>query len=334
MAKMAIARLWLRPFREVLSAVDAFLESKQALATRWAGRHTAGVMKQQQPSCRTLSYIRSACLAALLLSLPAGLRAQNPWERLPPTPNLPKPARSGTAPVDGIRLWYAVYGHGAPVILLHGGLANSNYWGLQIPALAAHFEVIAVDSRGHGRSTWDGGPISYHLMASDVLALMDALHISKTAVVGWSDGGILGLDIAIHYPQRLSKLFAFGANSSLAGVRSSEGSATFAAYVSRTRTEYRQLSPTPEQFNAFHEQLSKMWDSEPDFSDAQLRSITVPTWIVDGDRDEIIKRDDTDHMAGVIPGAGELILPRASHFAFLQDPKQFNDALLHFLLTE
>jgi len=75
-----------------------------------------------------------------------------------------------------------------------------------------------------------------------------------------------------------------------------------------------------------------MWNSEPHFTDEQLRSITVSTWIVDGDRDEIIKREDTDHMANLIPGAGELILPRASHFASLQDPQQFNEALLHFLI--
>jgi pimeloyl-ACP methyl ester carboxylesterase len=257
--------------------------------------------------------------------------AQNPWERLPATPALPKPERSGIASVNGIRMWYAVFGHGSPVILLHGGLASSNYWGLQIPALAPHFEVIVVDSRGHGRSTRNGEPITYHLMASDVLALMDALNISKAAMVGWSDGAIIGLDIAIHHPERLTRLFAFGANSNLAGVKSSEGNPVFAAYVSRTREEYAKLSPAPGEFNAFHQQLEKMWDAEPHFSDAQLRSITVPTWIVDGDRDEIIKREDTDHMANLIPAAGELILPRTSHFAFLQDPKQFNEALLRFL---
>ena len=228
-------------------------------------------------------------------------------------------------------MWYAVFGHGSPVILLHGGLANSNYWGLQIPALAPHFEVIVVDSRGHGRSTRDGEPITYHLMAMDVLALMDALHIPKAALVGWSDGAIIGLDIAIHHPERLTKLFAFGANSNLSGVKSSEGNAMFAAYQNRTREEYRKLSPAPAEFNGFLDQLNKMWTTEPNFTDAQLRGITTPTWIVDGDRDEIIKREDTDHMAAVIPGAGELILPRTSHFAFLQDPEQFNAALLHFL---
>jgi len=268
-------------------------------------------------------------LIALAGVLP--VHAQNPWELLPDTPALPKPDRSGMVPVNGIRLWYAAYGHGAPVILLHGGLANSNYWGLQIPALAPHYEVIVVDSRGHGRSTRNAEPITYHQMASDVLALMDALHIPKAAVVGWSDGAIIGLDIAIHHPERLTRLFAFGANSDPSGVKDPSGSPTFATYVSRTTEEYRKLSPTPTEFSAFHEQLNKMWDTEPHFSDAQLRGITVPTWIVDGDRDEIIKREDTDHMASLIAGAGELILPRTSHFAFLQAPQQFNQALLHFL---
>jgi pimeloyl-ACP methyl ester carboxylesterase len=272
----------------------------------------------------------------LLLTALAGLLpalAQHPWERLPATPAFPKPERSGTVPVNGVRLWYAVFGHGSAVILLHGGLANSNYWGLQIPALAPHFEVIVVDSRGHGRSSWNGQPITYHLMASDVIAVMNALYIPKAALVGWSDGAIIGLNIAIHHPERLTRLFAFGANSNFAGVKSAEGSATFAEYDARTREEYRMISATPSDFDRFSEAMSKMWDTEPDFSDAQLRSISVPTWIVDGDRDEIIRREDTDRMARLIPGARELILPRTSHFAFLQDPKQFNEALLQFLLN-
>src|ERR1019366_9564256 len=116
------------------------------------------------------------------------------------------------------------------------------------------------------------------------------------AVVGWSDGASIGLDIAIHHPERLTRLFAVGANSDPSGVKSSAGSPTFAAYVSRTTEEFKKLSPAPTEFNAFHEQLNRMWDTEPNFSDAQLRGITVPTWIVDGDRDEIIKRENTDHM--------------------------------------
>ncbi len=157
-------------------------------------------------------------LFAGMMAIALWAYSQNPWERLPPTPALPKPDHTAVVPVNGVRLWYALYGHGAPVILVHGGLGNSNYWGLQIPALVAHYQVIALDSRGHGRSTWDGKSISYHQMAEDVIGLMDALHLSKVAVVGWSDGAIIGLDLAIHHPDRLTRLFAYGAIKILKGL--------------------------------------------------------------------------------------------------------------------
>ena len=256
---------------------------------------------------------------------------QDPWDRLPSTPTLPKPEQSGVAAVNGIRLWYAVFGHGDPVILVHGGLANSDYWGLQIPVLARRYQVIVLDSRGHGRSTRTAAPIGYDAMAADVLALMDTLHIGKAALVGWSDGAIIGLDIAIHHPERLTKLFAFAANSDPSGVKDVDKSPVFTAYIDRASREYAKLSPTPMQFKAFLDNISRMWASEPHFTDEQLRGIKVPTWIVDADHDEAIKREDTDHMASLIPGAGELILPAVSHFAFLQDPGMFNEALMRFL---
>jgi pimeloyl-ACP methyl ester carboxylesterase len=257
--------------------------------------------------------------------------AEPPWERLPPTPALPKPDRTDVAPVNGIRLWFATYGHGDAVILVHGGLANSSYWGLQIPVLARHCQVIVLDSRGHGRSTRTDVPIGYDLMSSDVLALMDFLHIRQAALVGWSDGAIIGLDIAIHHPERLTRLFAFAANSDPSGVKDVDNSPVFVAYEARASREYARLSPMPGQFRGFLDNISKMWASEPHFTDAELRGIRTPTWIVDADHDEAIKRENTDHMAALIPGAGELILPAVSHFAFLQDPALFNAALLRFL---
>ncbi|MGB6089519.1 MAG: alpha/beta fold hydrolase, partial [Candidatus Binataceae bacterium] len=101
-------------------------------------------------------FIALLILAALAVAQSAG--AQYPWMRLPPTPILPTPEAAGIASVNGIHLWYAEFGHGAPVILVHGGLANSDYWGLQVPVLAAHYHVIVLDSRGHGRSTRSGAP--------------------------------------------------------------------------------------------------------------------------------------------------------------------------------
>jgi pimeloyl-ACP methyl ester carboxylesterase len=275
------------------------------------------------------SLILLVVFAALAVARPAC--AQPRWMRLPPTPVLPKVETSGLAPVNGIRLWYAEFGHGAPVILVHGGLANSDYWGLQVAALSAYYHVIVLDSRGHGRSTRIDAPIGYDLMSSDVLALMDYLHIRKAALIGWSDGAIIGLDIAIHHPDRLTRLFAFAANSDPSGVKDVSKSPVFTSYIERAANEYSRLSPTPTGFDAFRANIEHMWATEPHFTDDQLRHIEVPTWIVDADRDEAINRENTDHMAAMIPGSGELILPGVSHFAFLQDPVMFNDALLHFL---
>jgi pimeloyl-ACP methyl ester carboxylesterase len=261
----------------------------------------------------------------------AAAGAEQQWLTLPPTPSLPKPAQSGYAPVNGIRIWYATFGRGAPVLLLHGGLANSNYWGNQIPALARSYRVIVMDSRGHGRSTHDDRPYGYDLMASDVLGLMDFLKLPKAAVVGWSDGAIFGLDIAIHHPERLTKLFAFAANSDPSGVADIAHSTVFNAYIARAEKEYEALSPTKGQYKSFLDQISKMWETQPNFTAEQLRGITVPTWIVDADHDEAIKRENTEFMANEIPDAGLLLQPQVSHFSFLQDPRQFTADVLHFL---
>src|SRR5208282_4258998 len=276
---------------------------------------------------------RICCLLIVLLMLAAAPRAgaQYPWMVLPATPTLPKPETSGIAPVNGIRLWYAEFGHGEPVIMVHGGLANSNYWGLQVAALAPHYHVIVLDSRGHGRSSRTEAPIGYDLMSSDVLGLMDYLHIRRAALIGWSDGAIIGLDIAIHHPERLTRLFAFAANSDPSGVKDISKSAVFNAYIARAEKEYQALSPTPDQYKAFLDQISKMWETQPHFTAEQLQGITVPIWIVDADRDEAIKRENTEFMANAIPNAGLLLEPQVSHFSFLQDPGQFTSDVLHFL---
>ena len=277
--------------------------------------------------------LRHVLALVLLLATAFGTRAfaEDQWMTLPPTPTLPKASASGYAPVNGVKIWYAEFGKGKPVILLHGGLGNSNYWGLQVPALAKKYRVIVMDSRGHGRSTRDAQPYGYDLMASDVVGLMDQLKIKKAAIVGWSDGAILGLDIAIHHPERLTKLFAFAANSDPSGVADISQSKVFNDYIARTEKEYAKLSATPTEFGAFVDQIGKMWASQPNFTKEQLNGIKTPTWIVDADHDEAIKRENTEFMAAQIPGAGLLIQPEVSHFSFLQDPKQFNDEVLHFL---
>ena len=144
------------------------------------------------------------------------------------------------------------------------------------------------------------------------------------------DRAIIGLDIAIHRPEWLTGCLRCGTFRSFRVKGAVDKSPVFTAYISRAAGGTK-FSPTPTQFKAFLDDISRMWASEPHFTAAELRGITVPTWIVDADHDEAIKRENTDYMASLIPGAGELILPGVSHFAFLQDPAMFNAALLRFL---
>jgi pimeloyl-ACP methyl ester carboxylesterase len=273
----------------------------------------------------------SLIVSFLLLAFAAAAKAEPQWLTLPATPSLPAATNSGYAPVNGIKIWYATFGRGAPVVLLHGGLANSNYFGILVRSLKAHYRVIVMDSRGHGRSSRDAKPYGYDLMASDVLALMDYLKIPKAALVGWSDGAIIGLDIALHHPERLSKLFAFAANSDPSAVKDVEKDPVFSAFIARARSEYKTLSPTPTEYDAFLKQITRMWETQPHWTAADLGGIKVPTWIVDADHDEAIKRENTLFMADSIPGSGLLLLPQVSHFAFLQDPAEFNASVGHFL---
>ena len=271
-------------------------------------------------------------LAVMVLGLcSSGLATVPRWKQLPTPAPMPRATASGYARLNGIQLYYAVYGHGQPVVLLHGGLGNSDYWGNQVSALARHAAVVVIDSRGHGRSTRNAQPYSYELMSSDVLGVMDQLRIRRARLIGWSDGGIVGLVLAIHHPERLSGVFAFGANSDPSGANPDVGhNATFNTYIARTESDYRRLSKTPGDFNGFLTAISTMWANEPHIT-GQLKTIRVPVTIADGQYDEAILRQHTVMMSKAIPGARLVILPGVSHFAMLQNPQEFNLALETFL---
>jgi pimeloyl-ACP methyl ester carboxylesterase len=266
------------------------------------------------------------------LIVPVTTYADEIWRTLPKPPAMPKPIVSGMAPVNGIQMYYAIYGEGEPVLLIHGGLGNADIWGFQVPVLAATHRVIVADSRGHGRSTRSKDAFGYTLMADDYLALLDHLHVDRTALVGWSDGGIIGLDIAIRHPDRLSRLFAFAANYVPDGLKETVGDdPTFNAYIAQASEAYAKLSPTPDEFGVFVDQISQMWANEPNYTKDQIRGILVPTVVFDGEHDEAIKPEHTAEIAALIPGSQLVIMKDASHFAMWQKPDEFNATVLDFL---
>lgn len=252
------------------------------------------------------------------------------WKSLPKPAPMPKPAATGFVPVPGAKIHYATFGSGPDLILLHGGMGNLEHWGSQIPALAAGHRVIAIDSRGHGRSTRDDRRFTYRLMAEDTIAVMDALSVARASIVGWSDGGVIGLEVAMRHRERLERLFIFGANADASGMKRATGT-TFPRYKKRAAADYRRLSPTPRRFSALVSMLSRMWSSEPRFSAAQLRSISAPVAVAVGEYDEIIKVSHIRKMGKTIPHATTIVMKQVSHFGLWQDPDRFNANVLSFL---
>jgi pimeloyl-ACP methyl ester carboxylesterase len=245
---------------------------------------------------------------------------------------LPVTNDQGYVEHQGARIWYSTYGSGAPVILLHGGLGHSGNWGYQVPALVmSGYRAVLIDSRGHGRSTRDTRPFSYELMASDVLAVMDALHLEKPCLVGWSDGACTALILAAKAPSRIAGVFFFACNMDPTGVRPIEPSPTLNRGFARHAKDYALLSATPEHFKDFVEDVSLMQRTEPNYSAHDLAKISVPVAIVQSEHEEFIKREHAEYLAQSIPGAEFVVLKAVSHFAPLQRPEQFNTAMLAFV---
>ena len=245
---------------------------------------------------------------------------------------LPSTNTQGYIENAGTSIWYATYGTGLPVILLHGGLGNSGNWGYQVPALVeSGYRAMVIDSRGHGRSTRDAQPYSYELMASDVLKVMDTLQVEKAAFVGWSDGACTSMILASNSPERVVGVFFFACNMDPSGTKEFEFTPILGRCINRHKKDYAELSSTPDQFDAFSEAVGLMQRTQPNYSASDLAQISVPVTIVQSEHDEFIKREHAEYLAWNIPHAKFVYLHGVSHFAPLQRPDQFNDAIFTFL---
>jgi pimeloyl-ACP methyl ester carboxylesterase len=274
-------------------------------------------------------------LIPIMMSSTLKTVAQVPlWKTLPEVPAMPKADESGLAPVNDIKMYYAIFNKagGNPVILLHGGFANSDFWGFEVPMLLKTHEVIVVDNRGHGRSTMSDQPFSYNLMTSDVLKLMDDLKVKKASIVGWSDGGIIGLLMAIHYPDRIDKLFTYGANFDHSGDSKEPMDPVMSSkFMAKAKADYQRLSPTPDDFTNFRSAIGKMYGLEPNLKPADISTIKAPTIIARGQYEQFIKPEHFEALTNLIPGAKLVVIPNVSHGGPLQDPYSFHQAVINLL---
>lgn len=256
----------------------------------------------------------AALLIGLVLSFPSPVSTEKVARMaIPASP----PA---FAEVNGIEMYYRIVGKGSPILLIPGGLSDQHVWDAQLPILARHHMVIVADSRGQGRSTRTKDPITYGLMADDYVALLDFLRIDKVDLVGWSDGGIIGLDIAMRYPERLKSLFAQAANVT------PDGNTGYA----EARAEGKPI-PELRHYESIDREIHALWANEPNYTGEELSDIRVRTAIVIGDHDTAISREHTEFIASQIPGAQLIILPDAGHGVPVENPRLYAHTVLRFI---
>jgi len=232
--------------------------------------------------------------------------------------------------VNGVKIYYETYGSGPAVLVLHPGTAFLETMHYQITALASHYFVIAPDSRGHGRSTDAPGPLHYHDMAEDMIGLMDHVQVAKADVVGWNDGGVVALDLAIHHPDRIARMVLMGTNFDVNGLANPGSPPAHDPSLAPRRDYYRRLSPTPDGWAEFYTKNVTMWRNEPHYTLAELGRIRSPVLVIAGEHDDI-RRDHIDTLAHAIPEAKEVIIPGADNMAPMATPQVVDAEIIKFL---
>ena len=243
------------------------------------------------------------------------------------------------ADVEGIHTWYDEHGDGDPLVLLHGGMCTNETWAAQVPAFAERFRVLAPERRGHGHTGDVDGPLHYADMASDTIGFLEQVVAGPAHLVGWSDGGIIGLLVALRCPDLVRKLVVIGTNYDTAGLAPGVDDMLAAMdpvgeEVAMFRDAHGAHSPDgAEHWPVFFSKFIAMARSEPHIDVAELAAIAAPTLVVVGD-DDMVSLEHSVALYRAIPGAELAVIPGTSHAAMLEKPALCNQIVLDFLEHE
>lgn len=225
---------------------------------------------------------------------------------------------------NGISIYCEEYGQGQPLLLLHGNRSSIESFKLQIPDFAKYYRVIAVDTRGQGKSTEDGKTYSYDLFAEDMNALLDSLKLDSVNVLGWSDGGNTGLIMAMKYPRKVKKLITMGAN----------------VFIDKTVVDSKVFKILDKQLKEIKADTSytmknrvrlvNLLLTEPRHGFEELKKISCPVLVMAGEKDAI-KEHHTKSIAENIAGSKLLIAAGETHYYPIENPKTFNNVVIEFL---
>ena len=224
-----------------------------------------------------------------------------------------------------IQLNYYEQGSGFPLILLHGNGEDMTYFSNQVDEFSNIFRVIAVDTRGHGRSPRGEAPFTIRQFAEDLKCFMDGLSIEKAHILGFSDGGNIAMCFALKYPERVEKLILNGANLFPRGVKAyAQIPITLGYYAARL---FAKKSPEAK----YQAELLGLMVNDPFIKPNELSRITHPTLVIAGDRD-LIKESHTRLICDSLPN-GQLAIIPGDHAVAAKNPEAFNASVWEFLLS-
>lgn len=247
---------------------------------------------------------------------------------------------------NNLDIYYETEGQGEPLLLIHGGTSNLSMWRQHIPRFAEHFQVIAPDSRGHGRTERGADAWSYRLMAEDMAALINVLGLQKPLVCGYSDGGQIALELAMNYPG-LAKAYVVGgaaiewqdkyfeALKSFGMVRPGEVDIEFLEKNQPELVQYlrdkHDMFQGQDYWKTYMADLSRLWLAPLHYSPADLARILDPILILLGDRDEGSDVEQAVKMYRLIPNSELALVPGADHYFFQKKIDIYMQLTLDFL---
>jgi pimeloyl-ACP methyl ester carboxylesterase len=241
----------------------------------------------------------------------------------------------GYVDAGSVRTYYEMEGQGEPLILLHGGFSTIDDWRGLRSALAERFRVYMPERRGHGRTPDVPGPTGFDIMASDTVEFMRALEIGPAHLVGWSDGGLVSLEVALRRPDLVRKLVLIGTAAHVDGYTPESvewtDSATPDSLPPFIHEAYARLSPDgADHFPVVFDKLVAIWRTEPRHEMIELGRVAAPTLLMLGD-DDGVRLDHAAQMKRAIPDAQLAVVPGTDHFVVVQKPELVSQLLLEFL---
>ncbi len=269
-------------------------------------------------------FIRFALLLLVLLVGPS-LRAQFDPPKLA-VPYGENAAAGKFAEVNGIKLYYEAYGQGTPLLLIHGNGASIAAMGLQIQFFSPRYRVIAADSRDHGKSGMGPGRLTYEQQAEDLNALLDQLHVKSACVLGWSDGGILGLLLAIHHPDKVAKLAIMGANLNPEGAY--DWAVQWVKAQDKIADEMIAKGDKSQPWPVMKQYLNLL-GTQPHIPLTDVEKITAPVLVMAGDKD-VIRLEHTQLIFDHLTQAHLAIFPGATHMIPWENHELFNQTVAKF----